>query len=148
MTRRRARFLNRPTAPSAGGLKQNPPSPASLHRRYGRQRISSSAPIRSECGNALTAAVYGYFSTTARTDRGVGAQCKRAAIAPRRIATTCVKRDNDERRQANRCVRWRAVSIIIRKSPPDIIWNSPSTGVVTEQIPVILVSPVKWFGYS
>lgn len=88
-------FSNRRAAHSAGGSKRNPPPPAFLPQCFGPRRIFSSAPILRGSGNALTSAVYGYFSTIARTDRGAGARCKRAAIAPKPIATTCVKRASD-----------------------------------------------------
>ena len=87
--------LERTEGVSDGVSKPRLPPQASSHRYCGRRPISSSARIRRECGNALMIVVCGYFSTIAKMARADGAQCKRVAIAPRRIATTCGKRVSD-----------------------------------------------------
>ena len=86
-----------------GGWDVGAPDPsvsALLGRRYGRLRTCWWDIGSRVCGSAPTLNAAGCSSTTARVAIAAGARWAPAAIAPRRIGTTCGRRGSEVRRSA------------------------------------------------
>ena len=62
-----------------------------------RWLICSWAPSWRSFANARTRSACGFFWMIAKTARAVGVRCRLAAIAPKRIATTCDRRARESR---------------------------------------------------